>query len=94
MNITGHMASARFIKSYRVYFDRRDEHGKVWWSVDEGTPVSEIKVGWFSIQGADVRSETCLEGATDEGEQSGWIEFEACAFFADGGARFYGKDWK
>lgn len=73
-------------KFWRVYYDRRDESGKVWWSVDNGTMSTEIKVSWFNCM-CPLSSQCSYVHV--EGEPSAWFSFEATAEFKDGGVLFH-----
>jgi hypothetical protein len=74
---------------WRVYYDSRDKHGKVWWSVDNGNLLSEIKVGWVRIlPGAAVISFTSEKPQENAGGPRGWFGIAAIADFYNGGVEF------
>lgn len=77
--------------TWRIYYDRRDDDGKVWWSIDNGTTATEIKVSWFVLNVAGVLSrapETHVKG-----DPSGWIEVYGEIHFRDGGVTEMATPW-
>lgn len=76
-------------KQWRIYMDKRDESGKVWWSVDNGSIHEEIKVGWVNIA---CHCWTAFNAGNDYNGITAWIALNGIASFENGGVTFMKED--
>jgi len=73
------------MKTYRVYYDRKDEYGVVWWSVDEGDQSTEIKVKGVVICQCEVLTMTANPNIPQKrDEPTGWVEVTGKAMVKSG----------
>ena len=73
---------------YRIYYDKTED-GVAWWSIDEGTQDTEVRVRWISINPGVALNNGCNTNPHKPSEPSAWFEtYNATCSIMNGGALF------